>query len=98
MYNWINKELLLGQVDKILSLDEFIPNAFLTIIMESSDTNFKKVVKWIDTHQTEYNANSRERALIGSDMIKLNNLEQNEVLAFVEKNPVFRNMLISSKM
>lgn len=97
MYSWINKDLVVSQADEILAIDGFIPNAFLTIIMES-DGNFDKVVKWIESHQKEYNVNSRERALIGSDMIKLNDLEQKEVLDFIEENPSFENMIIKSNL
>ncbi|WP_405296327.1 hypothetical protein [Methanobrevibacter sp.] len=93
MYNWINKELLLTKADEILSLDEFIPNAFLTVIMESNDSNFKKVIKWIESHQKEYNVNSRERALIGSDLIKLDALEREEVLSFIEGHPEYKVLL-----
>ncbi len=98
MYNWINKELVVNQADKILGIDGFIPNAFLTIIMESDSTNFEKVVKWIESHQKEYNYNSSERALIGTDMIKLNALEQKEVLYFIKKHPSFEDMVISDKI
>ena len=89
MYPWINKTLLISQADNILSLDEFIPNAFLTIIMESNDDNFEKVIKWIDSHQNEYSINSRERALIGTDMIKLDALEQKEVNLFIQNHPEY---------
>lgn len=98
MYNWIDKDKLINQADHILALDEFVPNAFLTIIMESNNDNFQKTVKWIEDHQKEYNTNSRERALIGSDLIKLDALERKEVLSFVESNPNFQDILISSKL
>ena len=94
MYNWINKEQLINQADEILSLDEFIPNAFLTVIMESNDSNFGKVVNWIESHQKEYNLNSRERALIGTNMIELHAFERKEVLLFIENNPKFKDLIL----
>ena len=96
MYNWINKELLLTKADEILSLDEFIPNAFLTIIMESDNNNFQKVIDWINSHQKEYNLNYRERRLIGTDIVKLDAFEHEEVLSFIGDHPEYKEFIIEN--
>lgn len=95
MYNWINKRLLISQADSLLRIDDFIPNAFLTILMESNQDLFKKVNEWISTHQEVYNKNARKRALIGSDLIALDKLEKEEVLSFVELYPSFRDLIVN---
>ena len=96
MYNWINKRLLISQADSLLRIDDFIPNAFLTILMESNQDLFKKVNEWISTHQEVYNKNARKRALIGSDLIALDKLEKEEVLSFIELYPSFRDLIANS--
>ena len=96
MYNWINKGLLISQADSILRIDDFIPNAFLTLLMESNQDLFKKVNEWISNHQDVYTKNARKRALIGSDLIALDKLEKEEVLSFVEHYPSFRDLIINS--
>ena len=98
MYNWINKDLLKVKSDTILSIDDSIPNAFLTILMETDPTLFEKVNKWIESHQEEYSKNSRKRALIGSDLIKLNELDKEETTLFVEKYPILKDLIIHSKL
>lgn len=95
MYNWINKRLLISQADSLLRIDDFIPNAFLTILMESNQDLFKKVNEWISTHQEVYSKNARKRALIGSDLIALDKLEKEEVLSFVELYPSFRDLIVN---
>ena len=96
MYNWINKRLLISQADSLLRIDDFIPNAFLTILMESNQDLFKKVNEWISNHQEVYTKNARKRALIGSDIIALDKLEKEEVLSFVEQYPSFSDLIINS--
>ena len=96
MYNWINKRLLISQADSLLRIDDFIPNAFLTILMESNQDLFKKVNEWISNHQEVYTKNARKRALIGSDLIALDKLEKEEVLSFVEQYPSFSDLIINS--
>ena len=96
MYNWINKRLLISQADSLLRIDDFIPNAFLTILMESNQDLFKKVNEWISNHQEVYTKNARKRALIGSDLIALDNLEKEEVLSFIELYPSFRDLIANS--
>lgn len=96
MYNWINKRLLISQADSLLRIDDFIPNAFLTILMESNQDLFKKVNEWISNHQEVYSKNARKRALIGSDLIALDKLEKEEVLSFVELYPSFRDLIVNS--
>lgn len=96
MYNWINKRLLISQADSLLRIDDFIPNAFLTILMESNQDLFKKVNEWISNHQEVYAKNARKRALIGSDIIALDKLEKEEVLSFVELYPSFRDLIVNS--
>ena len=98
MYNWVNKEMLISQVDSILRIDDPIPNAFLTILMESNHDNFEKVNKWISSHQKEYNNDIRKRALIGSDIIKLDALEKDDALSFIEKFPKFKNCIKEIKI
>lgn len=95
MYNWINKRLLISQADSLLRIDDFIPNAFLTILMESNQDLFKKVNEWISNHQEVYSKNARKRALIGSDLIALDKLEKEEVLSFVELYPSFRDLIVN---
>lgn len=95
MYNWINKRLLISQADSLLRIDDFIPNAFLTILMESNQDLFKKVNEWISNHQEVYTKNVRKRALIGSDLIALDKLEKEEVLSFVELYPSFRDLIVN---
>jgi len=96
MYNWINKRLLISQADSLLRIDDFIPNAFLTILMESNQDLFKKVNEWISNHQEVYTKNARKRALIGSDLIALDKLEKEEVLSFIELYPSFRDLIANS--
>ena len=96
MYNWINKRLLISQADSLLRIDDFIPNAFLTILMESNQDLFKKVNEWISNHQEVYTKNARKRALIGSDLIALDKLEKEEVLSFIELYPSFRDLIVNA--
>lgn len=93
MYNWINEKELISQADSLLKIDNPIPNAFLTVLMESNHDNFEKVNKWINSHQEEYKKDLRKRALIGSDIIELDKLEKEEVLSFIESFPNFKNCI-----